>query len=71
SATTGQTFSFVSAWRVGLTIGGTSFFVGFFTPWVEWRVEHLSRRWMGVAGVALAIIGFLIQAFPNWIVLLQ
>jgi len=71
SAITGQDNSFVSPWRVGLTIGGTSFFVGYFTPWVEWRVDHLSRRWMAVIGVAFAIIGFLIQAFPNWIVLLQ
>jgi hypothetical protein len=66
-----QTFSFAPAWRVGLTVGGTSFVVGSITPWVEWWVERLSRRWLAVVGVAFAILGFLIQALPNWIVLLQ
>jgi hypothetical protein len=71
SAITSQAFSFVSPWRVGLTMGGASFFVGLYTPWVEWRVEHLSRRSMALVGLSFAIFGFLIQAFPNWIVLLQ
>ncbi len=64
-------FSFAPAWRVGLTIGGTSFFVGSFTPWVEYWVDRMSRRWLAVVGVTFAILGFLIQALPNWIVLLQ
>ena len=71
SAMTGQTFSFVSAWRVGLTIGCTSFVVDCITPWVEWWVERLSQRWLAVVGVTFAILGFMIQALPNWIVLLQ
>jgi hypothetical protein len=71
TAITGQIFSFAPAWRVGLTIGGTSFFVGTFTPWVEWWVDRLSRRWLAVVGVTFAILGFLIQAFPNWIILLK
>ena len=66
-----QKIPFVSPWRVGLTIGGASFFVGCFSPWVEWWVERLSQRRLAVVGIAFAIIGFLIQAFPNWIVLLQ
>jgi hypothetical protein len=71
SAMTGQSYSFAPAWRVGLTVGGTSFAVGSITPWVEWWVERLSRRWLAVVGVTFAILGFLIQALPNWIVLLK
>ncbi len=71
SALTSQNLSFASPWRVGLTIGGTSFAVGSVTPWVEWWVERLSRRWLAVVGVVFAILGFLIQALPNWVVLLQ
>ncbi len=71
SALAGKDFSFVPAWRVGLTVGCTSFAVGTLTPWVEWWVERLSRRWLAVIGVTFAILGFLLQALPNWIVLLQ
>jgi hypothetical protein len=71
AAMTGQSFSFASPWRVGLTIGGASFAVGSITPWVEWWVERLSRRWLAVVGVTFAILGFLIQALPNWVVLLE
>jgi hypothetical protein len=64
-------FSFASPWRVGLTIWISSFFITCFTPWVEWRMEHMSKRVMSVVGLSFAIVGFLIQALPNWLVLLQ
>jgi|SRR5665213_31547 len=66
-----QRIPFVSPWRVGLTIAGAAFFVSCFSPWVEWWVERLSQRRLAVVGIVFAIIGFLLQAFPNWIVLLQ
>jgi hypothetical protein len=68
---TGPSHPFTPAWRVGLTVGLTSFAVGSITPWVEWWVERLSRRWLAVIGVTFAILGFLIQALPNWVVLLR
>jgi hypothetical protein len=71
SATATQSFFSAPAWLFGLTIGGTSFIVAYITPWVEWHVDRLSRRWLAVVGVTFAIVGFLIQAVPNWIVLLQ
>ena len=71
SAMAGQAFSFVPAWQFGLTIGCTSFIVAYITHWVEWKVDRLSRRWLAVVGVTFAILGFIIQAVPNWIVLLQ
>jgi len=71
SGSPSQKIPFVSPWSVGLTIGGGSFFVGCISPWVEWWVERLSQRRLAVVGIAFAIIGFLIQAFPNWIVLLK
>jgi hypothetical protein len=61
----------VSPLRVGLTLGGASYFVGCFSPWVEWWVERLSPRRLAAVGAAFAIIGFLIQALPNWIILFQ
>jgi hypothetical protein len=61
----------VSPLRVGLTLGGASYFVGCFSPWVEWWVERLSPRRLAAFGAAFAIIGFLIQALPNWIILFQ
>jgi hypothetical protein len=38
---------------------------------VEWWVERLSPRRLAAFGAAFAIIGFLIQALPNWIILFQ
>ncbi len=57
-------------WRFGLAIGGTSLLVGFFAPWVEYWVERMSQRWLAAIGVFLIILGFLLQALPNWVVLL-
>ncbi len=71
SGVTTSTFPLASFWRVGLTIWISSFFITCFTPWVEWRMEHMSRRVMSIVGLFFAIIGFLIQALPNWLVLLQ
>ncbi len=70
-ATASQPFSLIPPWQFGLTIGGASFIVAYITPWVEWKVDRLSRRSLAVVGVTFAIVGFLIQAVPNWIVLLQ
>jgi hypothetical protein len=71
SITTGQVSFSITAWRAALTIGGGSLFVGTFTSCVEWWMERLSVRWMAVVGVVFAIFGFLIQAFPNWVILLK
>ncbi len=71
SITLGQIDLFIPVWRVGLTIGGGSYFVSYFTPSVEWWLERISSRWMAVVGVFFAISGFLIQAFPNWVILLK
>ena len=62
--------SAVSPLRFGLTIGGTSWFVGIFTPWVEWWVERMSKKGLAAIGILLVILGFILQALPNWIVLL-
>jgi len=71
SAMAGQTYSFVPPWRVGLTIGGTGFLLSSLTPRVEWWVERLSQIRLAAWGLFFAILGFLIQAFPNWVVLLK
>lgn len=57
-------------WKFGLTIGGTSLFVGIFSPWVEGWVERTSEKGLAAIGILLVILGFILQALPNWIVLL-
>jgi hypothetical protein len=71
SGMTNPAFSLATPLRVGLTIWISSFFITCFTPWVEWKMEHMSKRVMSVVGLAFALVGFLIQALPNWLVLLQ
>jgi hypothetical protein len=71
SMITNQVCFLVPVWRVALTIGSGSLFVGAFTPCVEWWLERFSVRWMAVVGVVFAILGFLIQALPNWVILLK
>jgi len=55
----------------GFTIGGCAFFSTVFDPVVEYWAEHMPKRTMAILGAALAILGFMLQALPNWIVLLS
>jgi len=68
----GEAFTTIGPpWRFGLAIGGTSLLIGFVSPWVEDWVERMSQKWLAAIGILLVILGFLLQALPNWIVLLN
>jgi hypothetical protein len=67
----GENFTAIGPpWKFGLAIGGTSLLVGFISPWVEDWVERMSQRWLAAIGVLMVVLGFLLQALPNWVVLL-
>jgi len=57
--------------EAGLAIGLVTAIAGAFTPFVEWRVDHLPERRMGVFGVALLFTGFALQSVQYWIALLD
>lgn len=53
--------------RLGLAAGTVSAIVGLFNPTIEWWVENLPERRLGVIGLALVLFGMLLQSVGNWI----
>ena len=62
------------AWAVGLRLGlaaGTvSAIVTLFSPILEWRLENLPERRLGVIGLVVILIGTVLQSLQYWIVLI-
>jgi hypothetical protein len=56
--------------RTGLAIGIITAVIGPCTPFIEWTVDHLPARRMGVFGVSLILIGFTLQSLQYWAALL-
>lgn len=56
--------------KTGLTIGVITAVIGPCTPFIEWKVDHLPQRRMGVFGVSLILIGFTLQSVQYWVALL-
>ena len=63
------------AWRfgieAGLAIGVVTAVVITLAPFIEWTVDHLPAKRMGVFGVALILIGFALQAVQYFVALLD
>jgi hypothetical protein len=57
--------------RAGLVIGVVTAVVGAFTPFVEWKVDHMPTRRMGIFGVVLILIGFALQSVQYWVTLMD
>ena len=57
--------------KTGFAIGVVTVVAGAFTPFVEWTADRLPARSMGVFGVGLILIGFLLQSVQYWLVLLD
>jgi hypothetical protein len=57
--------------KVGLAIGVVTAIVGPCTPFIEWTIDHLPQRRMGVFGVGLILIGFTLQSVQYWMALLD
>ena len=54
------------ALRVGLTIGLVVAFLSAFTSFIEWGSDHVPQKTMGVFGVGMMLVGFLLQSFQYW-----
>ena len=54
--------------RLGLAAGTVSALVGLFSPAVEWWIDHLPERRLGVLGLGLILIGMLLQSVQYWVV---
>jgi len=57
--------------RTGATIGVVTVVGSAWAPFVEWTADHVPERKMGVFGVALILLGFALQSFQYWVVLLD
>jgi hypothetical protein len=57
--------------KVGLAIGVVTAICGPFTPFIEWTADHVPERRMGVIGVGLILIGFMLQSVQYWATLLD
>jgi hypothetical protein len=55
--------------KVGLLIGVVTAIVSFCTPFIEWGADQMPEKRMGVFGVALILLGFVLQSVPNWVTL--
>jgi hypothetical protein len=57
--------------RTGFALGVVTAIAGSCTPFVEWTADHVPERRMGVFGVGLILIGFLLQSVQYWAALLD
>jgi hypothetical protein len=57
--------------KFGLVIGLVTAILGFSTSFVEWSVDHLPEKVMGVFGVGLLLVGFAMQSIQYWVALLD
>jgi hypothetical protein len=57
--------------EAGLLIGVVTVVVGASIPLVEWTAEHMPAKRMGVIGVGLIVIGFLMQSIQYWVTVLD
>jgi hypothetical protein len=55
----------------GLAIGAVTAVAITCTPFIEWMADHVPERRMGVFGVGLILIGFLLQSVQYWAALLD
>jgi hypothetical protein len=57
--------------KTGLVIGGVTVVLSACTSAVEWGVEHVPEKGMGVFGVDLILAGFALQSVQYWVALLD
>jgi len=61
-------------WPFGLLLGvgaGTvSALVGVFSPVIEWWIDNLPERRLGVVGLGLILVGMVLQSVQYWVVVL-
>jgi hypothetical protein len=57
--------------KAGLAIGLVTAVANSCTPFIEWTVDHVPQRRMGVLGIGLILIGFAFQSVQYWLALLD
>jgi hypothetical protein len=57
--------------RAGLTVGAVTAVVLTCTPFIEWTADRVPEKRMGVFGVALILLGFVLQSVQYWLTLLD
>jgi flagellar biosynthesis protein FliQ len=55
--------------KFGLVIGIVTAILGAGTPLIEWIVDHLPEKVLGVFGVGLLLVGFAMQSIQYWVAL--
>jgi hypothetical protein len=45
--------------------------VGLFSPVIEWWIENLPERRLGVLGLGLIFVGMVLQSVQYWVVVLD
>ena len=57
--------------KTGLALGVVTAISGACTPFIEWTADHVPERRMGVFGIGLILIGFMLQSVQYWAALLD
>jgi hypothetical protein len=64
-----RTYWILFGLKLGLAAGTVSALVGLFSPAIEWWIENLPERRLGLAGLGLILIGMILQSMQYWVVL--
>ena len=62
--------SSTSVWlglRLGLAAGVVSALIGLFSPIIEWRIQNLPERRLGMIGLTLILAGVVLQSIQYWL----
>ncbi len=59
------------ALKIGLVIGISSALIASLIPYIEWTVERLPERRLGLFGAVLVVTGFMLQSLQYWAVLMD
>jgi hypothetical protein len=57
--------------KAGLAIGLVTAIAGPCMPFVEWMADHVPEKRMGVIGIGLILIGFMLQSAQYWAAMLD
>jgi len=66
-----RTEGWAFGWQVGLAIGVVTAVSITFVPFIEWLVDNMPERRMGVAGIGFMLVGFALQSVQYWVAFLD
>ncbi len=67
----GGAFKTLRGKKFGLVIGVITAILGAGISLIEWTVDHLPGKMLGVFGVGLLLVGFAMQSIQYWVALLD